>query len=289
MPAATAVRGSTACAIPFAVATLSDWLSRRPRRSRADAAALQLPRACRPRLVVLVSAGDAGAAAVGGRTARARGEPAMTLLAPTLEAFFTERLIGQRRASPHTIASYRDTFGLLLAFAARADRQAAIAAAARGSRRAADQRVPRAPRTAAAQQRAHPQHPARRDPLDVPLRRAEAPRTRRADRPRARDPAQTRRPAAGDVPDRPRGRRAARRPGPHHAGSAGATTRCCCSTIQTGLRVSELIGLRSSRRLARPRPAPAMRRQRSQDTRHPAHPPDRRRATRMAGRAARRS
>ena len=31
----------------------------------------------------------------------------MTELAPTLQAFFTERLIGQRDASPHTIASYR--------------------------------------------------------------------------------------------------------------------------------------------------------------------------------------
>jgi integrase/recombinase XerD len=41
----------------------------------------------------------------------------MNLLAPSLEAFFTERLIGQRRVSPHTIASYRDTFSLLLAFA----------------------------------------------------------------------------------------------------------------------------------------------------------------------------
>jgi site-specific recombinase XerD len=40
----------------------------------------------------------------------------MTLLAPTLEAFFTERLISQRRASPHTIASYRATFELLLGF-----------------------------------------------------------------------------------------------------------------------------------------------------------------------------
>ncbi|MCA1697553.1 MAG: site-specific integrase [Actinobacteria bacterium] len=43
----------------------------------------------------------------------------MTPLAPTLEAFFTERLIGQRQASQHTIASYRDTFALLLAFAQR--------------------------------------------------------------------------------------------------------------------------------------------------------------------------
>ena len=41
----------------------------------------------------------------------------MTLLAPTLQAFFTERLISQRDASPRTIASYRDTFRLLLGFA----------------------------------------------------------------------------------------------------------------------------------------------------------------------------
>jgi integrase/recombinase XerD len=34
-----------------------------------------------------------------------------------LESFFTRRLIAQRKASPHTIASYRDTFRLLLQFA----------------------------------------------------------------------------------------------------------------------------------------------------------------------------
>src|SRR3970282_2853032 len=33
-----------------------------------------------------------------------------------LEAFFTDRLMRQRQASPHTIASYRDTFRLLLEF-----------------------------------------------------------------------------------------------------------------------------------------------------------------------------
>ncbi|MCI0535539.1 MAG: site-specific integrase [Verrucomicrobiales bacterium] len=38
-------------------------------------------------------------------------------LASLLEGFFTKRLIAQRRASPHTIASYRDTFRLLLGFA----------------------------------------------------------------------------------------------------------------------------------------------------------------------------
>jgi hypothetical protein len=36
----------------------------------------------------------------------------MTLLAPTLQVFFTDRLIGQRQASPHTIAAYRDTLRL---------------------------------------------------------------------------------------------------------------------------------------------------------------------------------
>lgn len=38
-------------------------------------------------------------------------------LAALLQSFFTERLIHQRCASPHTIASYRDSFRLLLAFA----------------------------------------------------------------------------------------------------------------------------------------------------------------------------
>jgi len=34
-----------------------------------------------------------------------------------LESFFTKRLIAQRRASSHTIGSYRDAFRLLLQFA----------------------------------------------------------------------------------------------------------------------------------------------------------------------------
>ena len=42
----------------------------------------------------------------------------MTALAPMLQAFFADRLITQRRASSHTIASYRDTFRLLLGYAA---------------------------------------------------------------------------------------------------------------------------------------------------------------------------
>jgi site-specific recombinase XerD len=44
--------------------------------------------------------------------------PNEATFAPLLERFFTKRLMMERRVSPHTIASYRDTFRLLLQFAA---------------------------------------------------------------------------------------------------------------------------------------------------------------------------
>jgi site-specific recombinase XerD len=40
----------------------------------------------------------------------------VTLIAPTLQAFFTDRLARQRQASPQTIAAYRDTMRLLFTF-----------------------------------------------------------------------------------------------------------------------------------------------------------------------------
>lgn len=43
----------------------------------------------------------------------------MTALAPTLQAFFTERLIRQRQVSPHTIEAYRDTLRMLVVFASK--------------------------------------------------------------------------------------------------------------------------------------------------------------------------
>jgi len=48
----------------------------------------------------------------------------MSALAPTLEAFFTERLVRQRQASPHAVAAYRDTLRLLVEFSARRGRTA---------------------------------------------------------------------------------------------------------------------------------------------------------------------
>lgn len=42
----------------------------------------------------------------------------MSGLAPTLQMFFTDRLIRQRHASPHTVAAYRDSLRLLVRFSA---------------------------------------------------------------------------------------------------------------------------------------------------------------------------
>lgn len=46
-------------------------------------------------------------------------------LAGHLQRFFTDRLLGQLDASPHTVASYRDTFRLLLKFASKHHRRQA--------------------------------------------------------------------------------------------------------------------------------------------------------------------
>lgn len=43
----------------------------------------------------------------------------MSALAPTLQAFFTDRLIRQRQASPQTVAAYRDALRLFVCFAAQ--------------------------------------------------------------------------------------------------------------------------------------------------------------------------
>ena len=42
----------------------------------------------------------------------------MTAVAPTLQAFFTDRLVAQRHARPHTIAAYRDPCACCCVFAA---------------------------------------------------------------------------------------------------------------------------------------------------------------------------
>src|ERR1019366_8023550 len=69
-------------------------------RAVQDSVAVDLPGSPRAGIHLLVSVGRA----------------VMTLIAPTLQAFFTDRLIQQRQASPQTIAAYRDTLRLLLTF-----------------------------------------------------------------------------------------------------------------------------------------------------------------------------
>ena len=43
----------------------------------------------------------------------------MTALAPTLQAFLTDRLALQRQASGHTVAAYRDALRMLIVYAAQ--------------------------------------------------------------------------------------------------------------------------------------------------------------------------
>jgi hypothetical protein len=43
----------------------------------------------------------------------------VSALAASLQAWFTDRLVRERNASPHTIASYRDTIRLLLTYASQ--------------------------------------------------------------------------------------------------------------------------------------------------------------------------
>jgi len=106
----------------LATATLLRWYRHGVARCRASpATALGLPRARPCHGHVLVPHRDARALALrDAKCAAVPGATAMSTVAtlPALvQAFFMDRLMQQRQASPHTIASYRDTFRLLLQFA----------------------------------------------------------------------------------------------------------------------------------------------------------------------------
>ena len=170
----------------------------------------------------------------------------VTDLAPILQGFFTDRLTRQKKASPNTVAAYRDTCRLLLAFAHQQDRQAAQQAQPRRPRRHADRRVPAAPGRRARQRQRHPQRPAGRDPLPVPLRRPAGTRARRRDQPGPGHPAPTPRARHRQLPHSRRNRRAARRTRPGNLAQP-----------------------------PRPRPDPARRPDRTAGIRtHRPHPPD---------------
>ena len=101
----------------------AELVSQRRRCRTPLAAPGHLPRACPRERHVLVSHRHSGTAGGGRPTARPPRVEAAAMKAadfpPLLAAFFTQRLMQQRQASPHTITSYRDTFRLLVRYAQR--------------------------------------------------------------------------------------------------------------------------------------------------------------------------
>jgi len=94
-------------------------VSRRPGCRTRAAQTVRLPGACSRERYLLVSRSSARTPSVGYRSADPTG--GATVIAASfpslLQSFFTDRLLRQRQASPHTIAGYRDCFRLLLQFA----------------------------------------------------------------------------------------------------------------------------------------------------------------------------
>jgi integrase/recombinase XerD len=165
----------------------------------------------------------------------------MTALAPVLQAFFTQHL-AQRRASPHTIASYRDCFRLLLRFAqARTGKQPATLELADLDTELIG--VPEPSRGRSSQRDRDPQPAAVRDPLDVHLRPGPLPRAGGGDQTGARDPAQTPERHDRELPHP--GETGALLNAPDQGTPIGRRDHALLLTaIQTGLRVSELAALR---------------------------------------------
>ena len=112
----------------------------------------------------------------------------MSELAPTLERYFTERLIAQKGASAHTISAYADTFRLLLAFAQERTGKAPSGLDFYDIDAPLDRGVLGPPRTRPPQRRAHPQRAACRRALVFPLLSPVAPRARRPYQQGARHP-----------------------------------------------------------------------------------------------------
>ena len=259
---------------PVRCADASGLVSRRRRRATQAAAVEYVygPHTSQAHVLVFAS----GAGVDGDRRAAARGSagaPHMSALAPTVQAFFIQRLLQERNASPHTIAAYRDTIRLLLRFAAKrcerepsmldiadldADTVAAFldhlqtergnSARTRNARLAAIHSLYRY--AAAAPSRARPRHPTR-----------------------ALDPTKTHRPRARHVP-RPAGDRcAARRARSHDLDRPPRSRPDDARDPDRAARVRAHRARRRRRSTRRRRPR-HLRRQRTQTEDHAAHPDD---------------
>ena len=212
----------------------------------------------------------------------------MTLLAPTLQAFFTERLISQRDASPRTVASYRDTFRLLLAFAQQqtgktpcqldfADLDAPLIAAFLTH-------LEERPR----QQSPQPEQPAGGDPLPLPLRRAAAPRARRHDRQGDRDPTQALPTQEHQLPRHTRDQGAARSAGLQHLARSPRPRPAADSDPDRATRLGTDRPQTPRHHPGHPRPPPRPRQRTQRPRRHP-DPRDDKGSAPMARRTPRRA
>ena len=160
-----------------------------------------------------------------------------------LQAYFTERLMQQRAASPCTIANYRDTFCLLIAFAQRCLKKPPTQLAIQ------DLDAPFMLRFLDYLERERgnlprqPERPSGGDPLLLPLCRPPGTRPRRGGAARAGHPEQTLRQEAGGLPEPSRDRGVVAAPD-QNTWSGRRDHALLLVAVQTGLRVSELVGLR---------------------------------------------
>jgi hypothetical protein len=99
----------------------------------------------------------------------------VTDVAAAVQAFFTPRLISQRRGSPDTIAANRDAIRMLLQFAGGRTATPLARLDLTRPQRDHGHRVPGPPGTRTDQQHPQPQRPPRRHPLRVRVRRAAPP------------------------------------------------------------------------------------------------------------------
>ena len=111
-------------------------------------------------------------------------------LAPLLERFFTQRLMQQRQASPHTIISYRDTFRLLLKFAQQQLHTPPALLTFKARRCPIDRGIPRSLGEAPRFERAQPKSAADRHPLFLSVCRFRTAGPCRPDPTRAGNPQQ---------------------------------------------------------------------------------------------------
>ena len=152
-----------------------------------------------------------------------------TPLAPLVQKFFTERLISQLGASANTIASYRDTFRLLLEFAEAQCGLASTDMDISGHRCRPCRELSRTSRDRTRQQRAEPQCPSCRHPFLHSLCRGQ--RTP-GPAPLPEDPATAGKAAQKGHRDLAHGRRdqgTRRRARPRHLVRDGVIGRCWCS------------------------------------------------------------